>query len=222
MSVHTRRFAKVLVAGAAVAGTKVLLRDRMLRWGATEEELDRPLPGDELVPHPSLTANRAITVLAPPEAIWPWLVQLGQGRGGFYSYDALENLVGLGIHSADTIVPEWQTLEVDDRVHLAEQVGLRVARVERDHALVLEGAVPMGAAPMPYDFSWAFVLVPDSDGTTRLVVRERYGYRHAWVALLVEPVSAISWLMSRRMLHGIKERAERHPPPEPSLVLAGS
>jgi len=220
MALRTRRLATALVAGAALAGTKILLRDRMLRWGAHDDELARPLAGDELVPRPSLVATRAVSVAAPPQAIWPWLVQLGQGRGGFYSYDALENLVGLDIHSADTIVPEWQTLAVDDEVHLAAQVGLRVALVDPGHAVVLQGAVPAGDRPMPYDFSWAFVLVPAPDGTTRLVVRERYGYRRAWVALMIEPVAVISWFMSQKMLRGIKERAERSPRSDTGPVQA--
>jgi hypothetical protein len=165
------------------------------------------LPGDELVPHADLTATRAVTVTAAPGGVWPWIAQLGQGRGGFYSYDFLENLVGCDIHSADRIVPEWQPIDVGDEVNLYPEVGLIVARVEAGRALVLRGEMPMAHTRSPYDFTWAFVLRAQADETTRLLVRERYGYSRRWAPLLVEPVEFISFVMSQRMLRGIKERA---------------
>ena len=93
------------VIGTAVAGYILLVRRWQLRWGATDEECDTALPGDDLIANPDLVATRAITVPAAAEQVWPWIAQLGQGRGGFYSYDALENLVGCNIHSADQIGP---------------------------------------------------------------------------------------------------------------------
>ncbi|PVU82678.1 hypothetical protein DDP54_06260 [Cellulomonas sp. WB94] len=171
--------------------------------------MDSALPGDELILHPGLSATRAITIRADAGAVWPWVAQLGQGRGGFYSYDALENLVGCKIHSADDIVPEWQSIAVGDEVRLHPDGGLRVALVDPGRALVLRGGVPMGATPPPYDFTWTFVVQDAPRGSVRLLVRERYGYVKDWAPLLVEPVSLISFLMSRRMLLGIKERAER-------------
>jgi hypothetical protein len=135
--------------------------------------------------------------------------QLGQGRGGFYSYDVLENLVGCDIHSADRIVPEWQDIAVGAEVNLYPEVGLIAAVAEPGRALVLRGGIPIGGTPAPYDFTWAFVLVGQPDGTTRLVVRERYGYARRWAPFLAEPVELISFVMSQRMLRGIKERAER-------------
>jgi hypothetical protein len=167
------------------------------------------LPGDELMPHADLTATRAVTVRAPADGVWPWIAQLGQGRGGFYSYDFLENLVGCDIHSADRIVPEWQAIDVGAQVRLHPEAGLIVALVEPGQALVLRGGVPMGRTPPPYDFTWAFVLRGEPAGATRLVVRERYAYSRRWARLLVEPVEFVSFIMSRRMLRGIKERAER-------------
>ena len=176
-----------------------------------------------------LTATRAITVAAPPEHVWPWLAQLGQARGGFYSYDRLENLVGCDIHSATELNPAWQDIGVGDPVHLHPEVELEVAAVDPGRALVLRGAVPIagsaasgaaaagghstrgtpggGAAEAPYDFSWAFVLGPCPEGS-RLVVRERYGYLRRRAALLVEPLSVVSCVMTQRMLRGIRERAE--------------
>ncbi|MEA2421265.1 MAG: hypothetical protein QOF55_364 [Thermoleophilaceae bacterium] len=167
------------------------------------------LPGDEIVPAAGLTATRAVTVSVNADGVWPWIAQLGQGRGGFYSYDVLENLLGCEIHSADRIVPEWQSVAVGDEVHLHPDVGLTVAFVQPGRALVLHGGVPIGRTPPPYDFTWAFVVRAQADGTTRLVVRERYGYSRRWAALLVEPIELISFVMSQRMLRGIRERAER-------------
>jgi hypothetical protein len=177
-----------------------------LRWGATDEELSIALPGDELVPDADLTATRAVTVYAGPDGVWPWIAQLGQGRGGFYSYDFLENLVGLDIHSADQIVPEWGAITVGDEVKFHPEGGMTAAVVEPGRALVLRGGMP---GTPPFDFAWTFVVHGQPDGTSRLVVRERYSYLRWWAPLVVEPVEFISLVMSRRMLRGIKERAER-------------
>jgi hypothetical protein len=203
-----RRSLSTLSAGAA---SLMVLRRASLRWGARDDELDTVLPGDDLLAHANLCATRAITVRAAPEAIWPWIAQLGQSRGGFYSYDLLENLVGCDIHSADRIVDQWQHVAVGDQINLAPQVSLAVAVAEPNSALVLRGGMPnteMGRSP--YDFTWAFALRPGPDSTTRLIIRERYAYRHRWVAVIVEPVEFVSLLMSRRMMHGIRQRAERH------------
>jgi hypothetical protein len=204
---------RAAAAGAAVLGGAaaylLAIRRWQLRWGATDEEVDAALPGDDLIPNPDLLATRAITMPAAAEQVWPWIAQLGQGRGGFYSYDALENLVGCDIHSADQIVPQWQDLKVGDQVKLHPEVGLGVAVLEPGRALVLRGGVPMGATPPPYDFTWAFVLRERSDGTTRLLVRERYAYTQRWASLLVEPVAVVAFVMSQRMLRGIRDRVER-------------
>jgi len=198
------------------------VRTRYLRWGATAEEVMSALPGDDLVAYADLTSTRAITIEAGADAVWPWIAQLGQGRGGFYSYDALENLVGCDIHSADRIVAACQSIEVGDVVSLHPDVGLVVAVVKRGRALVLRGAVPVAGAPAPYDSTWAFVLRERADGTSRLVVRERYGYMRRWAAALIEPTALISFVMTRRMLRGIKERAERakhtRSPSHPAVV----
>ena len=196
------------IGGAAVAYT-LLARPPLLRWGATDQEADSSLPGDELIANADLTATRAITIRASAEQVWPWLAQLGQGRGGFYSYDSLENLVGCDIHSADRIVPEWQDVAVGDKVRFAPEVALDVALLERGRSLVLRGGVPIGNTAPPYDFTWAFALRDKPDETTRLLVRERYAYTRPWAPLLVEPTEAVSFVMSQKMLRGIKDRAER-------------
>ncbi len=198
---------------AATAATGFVLSLPVLRtWaahlGATEAELDARLPGDDLGPAADLVATRAISVAAAPEEVWPWVVQIGQGRGGFYSYDWLENLVGLDIHSADRIEPAWQHLAVGDLVYLAKQAPLRVAHLEPGHALVLRGAVGPGAGSAPYDVTWAFVVRRGRGGGTRLVVREQYSYRRPAAAILAEPVSVLSFVMTERMLRGIRDRAE--------------
>ena len=185
------------------------MRPWYLRWGASNDECARSLPGDELLPHADLVATRAITVRVPRERLWPWIAQMGQGRGGLYSYDTLENLVGCDMHSADRVVAEWQDVAPGDAFRLHPDVALEVAAVEPDRALVIRGGVPMGDAAPPYDFTWAFVVRERPDGATRLIVRERYLYTRWWAALLVEPVEAVSFVMSRRMLRGIRDRAER-------------
>jgi hypothetical protein len=204
-----RSVTSVIAIGGAAAAYIRLARPRQLRWGATNQESDGSLPGDDLIANPDLTATRAITVHTSADQVWPWIAQLGQGRGGFYSYDVLENLVGCDIHSADQIVPEWQAITVGGQVKLHPEVGLDVAVVELGRTLVLRGGVPMGAAPPPYDFTWTFVLQEQPEGTTRLLVRERYAYTQRWAPLLVEPVAVVAFVMSQRMLRGIRDRAER-------------
>jgi hypothetical protein len=203
------RYVGVIAAGGAAAAYVLVARPRHLRWGTTGQEADEALPGDDLIANADLTATRAITIRVPADQVWPWIAQLGQGRGGFYSYDVLENLVGCDIHSADRIVPEWQDLGVGDEVRLAPEVGLVVASLERGRSLVLRGGIPMGRTAPPYDFTWAFTLRDGPDGTTRLLVRERYAYWRPWALLIVEPAEAVSFLMSQKMLRGIRDRAER-------------
>lgn len=209
MSAAARRTVlAVSAAAAAVVAYRAGLQAQ-LRYGTAPEEQHGTLPGDDLVPDADLVATRAITIDAPPAAVWPWIAQLGQGRGGFYSYDVLENLAGCDIHSADHVVSAWQDVAVGDEVHLAPELSLPVAVVERDEALVLHGAGPVDDdGPVPFDFVWAFVLRPLPGGRTRLVVRERYGYRTGWAGRLVTPVSWVSFVMTERMLRGIRDRAE--------------
>lgn len=195
--------------GLLVLGALPLLRTWSLQWGATDAELDATLPGDELLPVVHHSSTRGVAIRATPEQVWPWLVQLGQGRGGFYSYDVLENLVGLDIRSADRIEPHLQDLAVGDEVHLADEMALEVAILEPGRTLVLRSPDADGPMDMPFRFTWCFTLVDAPGRTSRLVVRERYAYRSPRAALIVEPASMVSFLMSQRMLRGIRERAER-------------
>ena len=190
-----------LVALAALSYVFVA-RPWHLRWGATPAEIARSLPGDDVVAKPVLVANRAITIAAPVDQVWPWIAQIGQGRGGFYSYDWLENLAGCDIHSADAILPDFQSPKAGDEVRMYKQGGgpppFTVDRVEPGHALVLRGGTI---------YSWDFFVEPIDSKTTRLQIRSRSYSDPAWVASLtgVEP---ISFVMERKMLFGIKQRAE--------------
>lgn len=207
----------------AVLGTGVVIsyhrfvRPWHERWGATDDEVRARLVGDELVAEPAEQATRAITIDAPPEAVWPWVVQVGADRGGFYSYDWLENLFGLGIHSADRIVPEWQHREVGDLVHADAKGsgGWYVMDVRPNEALVLKVANVAAGRPVErteppwWEFLWTFALQPGPNGTTRLLVRERTAYGRRVTQLVMAPVGFVSFVMTRPMLRGIKDRAER-------------
>jgi len=163
-----------------------------------------PMPGDELVPRPVVESTRAVTVRAPTSEVWPWLVQMGAGRGGLYSYDWLENLAGLGIHSVDRIVPELQNLKEGDTLPLdARGVGPTVAVFEPERALVLDVG--------PSVASWGFVLQRLDERTTRLYARFRLDAepRPLWGLLYALAIDIPHFVMERRMLLGIKERAER-------------
>jgi len=199
----------VSTIGVAAAVYILVARPRQLRWGASARECEASLPGDDLIASPDLVATRAITVRTSAGRVWPWIAQLGQGRGGFYSYDFVENLAGCDIHSADRIVAEWQDIKIGDEIKLAPAVGLEVAGLEPGRSLVLRGGVPMGNTPPPYDFTWAWVLRDEPGGTARLLVRERYAYTRPWARFLVEPVEAVSFVMSQKMLRGIRDRAEQ-------------
>jgi hypothetical protein len=206
---RSRSVVVLSATAGAVAAYILVARPRQLRWGATDEECEGPLPGGDLIENADITATRAITIRASADQVWPWIAQLGQGRGGFYSYDFLENLVGCDIHSADRINPEWQDVDVGDEVRFAPEIGLAVAFLEQGRSLVLRGGVPIGRTAPPYDFTWSFVLRDGPDKTTRLLVRERYTYKRPWARLIVEPTEVLSFVMSRKMLRGIKNRAER-------------
>jgi len=189
----------LLVSLAALVVYAAALRPWFLRWGATAEETHKTLPGDSVLPNASSAATRAITIHAPPERVWPWIAQIGQGRGGLYSYTWLENLVGCQIVNADRIHPEWQDIKPGDGVRLHPKMPpIPVLLVEKNRALVLGSAV--GTAQVP-PVTWAFVIEGASGNATRLLIRWRSTER----AYFLEP---IHFTMERRMMLGIRERAE--------------
>jgi hypothetical protein len=195
-------------AGLAVAAAALsypwLLRRPCLTWGATPEEAARELPGDDLLASPDIVATRAITIGAPPSAVWPWLVQMGSGRGGVYTYDWIENLFGLGMHSAGEILPQFQDMKLGDEFPLGP--GRPKMRVE-----VFEPGRALSIRFEDQNWVWTFALFP-ADGRTRLLSRNRIAAPHAsaftrlFNLLVMEPGSLV---MERKMLLGIKERAER-------------
>jgi hypothetical protein len=141
-------FLTVLITAAAGAlGAYVaFIRPWHLRWGATDDEVSRTLLGDSLIENPRLQATHAITVHAPPEAIWPWLVQMGQGRGGFYSYEGIERLLGLRPGNANQIIPNLQELHAADELPLAPNgAGLPVDIVVPYRTLVMHSDSPIPA-----------------------------------------------------------------------------
>ena len=194
------------MAVIAVALLTPFLRSRYRKWGATDADVTRSLPGDDLVPHPKGGYTHAITIRASAADVWPWLVQMGQGRGGFYSYEFLENLVGCDIHNADRIIPELQHLDVGDGVRLHPKAPpLPVAAIEPGRVIVL----------YPREFTqngsaWVFFLDELDEGTTRLIARFRFDYKPSpgnklGYNFFLEPISC---LMQRKMLLGIKQQAE--------------
>ena len=203
MRTATKMLATAAGTAAVLETTRRLVRTPVLTWGATEEEAGRSLPGDELLEDPAVVSTRAITIDAPPSAVWPWLVQMGSGRGGAYTYDWIENLFGLGMHSAERIHPEWQNLAVGDVIPGRESLqGMRVEVLDPERALVTRSE--------DGTWVWAFVL-EDLGGRTRLLSRNRIAMPDPSLGdrigmAVMEPGSLV---MERKMLHGIKERAER-------------
>jgi hypothetical protein len=199
--------AKALLLLVPVIASAPLLRRWHLRWGATEAEATKSLPGDDIVPE-ATASTRAITIKAPPAEVWPWLAQMGQDKAGFYSYDLLERLTGAGIHNADRIVPEWQDVVRGDLmrtyryVQRFEPLGWPVEVVEPGHALVVRN--------LKHTWSWALVLEPTGEGKTRLIARTRAS-RKGFPGLLTEVWLAepAHFLMEVGVLRGVKHRAER-------------
>lgn len=193
------------------------VRPWQLTWGATPEEVSRPLPGDDLVQGKYCTTH-AVAIARSPGEVWPWLVQMGYQRGGWYSYDRLERAIGIGDFaeggSARRIVPELQSLTIGDTVALSGNGGFTVVGLDPARSLVLR--IPMdpltgGRASthsrVVLDWTWAFVLEPVDQGC-RLLIRVRGDLRPRWLTpalLLLDPVHLV---MERKMLRTIQKLAE--------------
>lgn len=200
----------MLAAVMAVAGVVGLYRwvvqPRMYNWGATAEEVAAVLPGDDLVEPGSPRTTRAVTIAAPPEAVWPWLAQVGEDRGGFYSYDWLERVAGARIHNAETVHPEWQEVSVGDTVWLARRYGRNASQVvaavaPNSHLVLMSPAdferVQRGERAFG---AWAFCLRPHAGGT-RLLARGTGG------SVGITGFDIPHFVMERGMLRGIRQRA---------------
>jgi hypothetical protein len=187
---------------AAVAYWR-LLRRPILNWGATDAEAAARLPGDELLEEADGVSTRAITIDAPPSAVWPWIAQMGPSpRGGAYTYDWIENLLGLDMHSADRVLPEYQHPQVGDGFGYGKN-RMRFELLEPERVLATRSA--------DGNWVWTFVLA-ENGGRTRLISRNRFRLPSLKDRLGMLPMEPGSLVMERKMLRGIKQRAERLAP----------
>jgi hypothetical protein len=195
-----RRTAVPALAAILVVIYGRLLRRRILTWGATEREASAHLPGDELLDEADGVSTRAIGIEASAAAVWPWLAQMGPSpRGGAYTYDWIENLLGLNMHSTDRVLSEFQHPQVGDTIGLgANQMTLE--RVEPGRVLAWRSA--------DGNWVWTFVL-REQGATTRLISRNRFRLRTLPGRLAMLPMEPASLVMERKMLFGIKQRAEQ-------------
>ena len=215
-SSRSRALATGLVALSGYLWLSAAGRRWYRTWGATSHEAREPLTGDSLVATPSMQTTRAITIAAAPEHVWPWLLQMGQGRGGLYTYTWIENALRANIHNLDRIDPDLQHLQVGDRVGLTPDPYLggipgqyyTVTEVQPREALVMVQQLPTGAIT-----TWSFVLRPRGSAETRPLVRARAAtparasarFQRALELLLLEPGY---FIMEHGMMRGIKRRAE--------------
>ena len=206
------RTALVALAGLG-ALYRLLLREPILTWGASAAEAAARLPGDELLEDADGIATRAIGIDAPPSAIWPWLTQMGPSpRGGAYTYDWVENLLGLNMHSVDRVLPEFQHPEVGDTIGYGSN-RMQVERVEPEHVLSWRSE----------DGNWVWTFVLEArDGSTRLISRNRFRLPTLAARLGMLPMEPASLVMERKMLRGIKQRAERLALGERQPLVSGS
>jgi hypothetical protein len=207
--------AAIVLSGGSLAALAVTRRWHQ-HWGATDQEITTPLPGDDLIPAARLASTHAITIQAPADQVWPWLAQMGyEDRAGSYSYDRFERSIGRNLYQLDPNIPP---LAVGDAMPFYPGAPMTVAAADPPHALVLWQVTAGGkaidpAGPWGEDYvawSWAFVLEPVDVATTRLLVRMRVSYQPAFrwgpvMWLLVEPAH---FVMGRRQLLGIRQRAE--------------
>ncbi len=188
------------VGVAAVGAYRKFFKPWQLQWGATTEEIMQAMPGDEIVEAPVLSATRAITINAKPSEVWPWLVQMGYGRAGFYSYDFIDNSRR---RSAERIVPELQYLKVGDAIPTSPNQGFIIEKIEPERLLL------MTIRDKKIELSLVAVLTALEGGSTRMIVRVRlnyrWGIRRSLYFQLFEPGD---FVMMRKMLLGIKHRAE--------------
>jgi hypothetical protein len=195
---RTHRIA--LIMGAAGALYFGFLRHRILTWGSSPDESEARLPGDELLEDADGVATRSISIAAPAAEVWPWLAQMGPSpRGGAYTYDWIENLLGLNMHSASEVLPEFQHPQVGETIGYGSN-RMRVERVEPEHVLAWRSE--------DGNWVWSFVL-EEKNGVTRLTSRNRFRLPTLIARAGMLPMEPASLLMERKMLLGIKERAER-------------
>ena len=213
------------MVAAGMAAAEVVyaawVRPRLMRWGATNEEVAGPYPGAELIPHGQRAATMAVTIGAPPDQVWPWLVQMGGDRGGWYSWDRLDNR---GRPSARKVHPEWQDLALGDHVKYATRTGpvdaWEVAALEPNRFLGLHGLSDLRGRrldpkqPRPSAYTeglWGFRLDEVPGGRTRLVIGGYEVFRPRWLGRFISFwfFPPVVWVMQARMLAVLKRNVER-------------
>ena len=187
---------------------------RRLRWGTVGTEPTDSLPGDEFVPEPKWSYTLGIAVDAAPEDVWPWIAQLGQGRGGFYTYQTLENIAGCRITNTTEILPDHQHPAVGEDIYLHPTASkMRIEIVDPPNALVLVSSLAdMGVEESRGVSTWQFAVSPGPDGGSRFLTRGRYDYASDWKSRRAFgrfPLEVISFVMSRKMMLEVKRLAER-------------
>ena len=223
LTIHERGLLPSL-EGAGLIAFHILapyLRGWRLRWGATPAECRRVFPLDDVIAQPRWSYTHAITIAAPPAAVWPWLAQMGDGRAGLYSYQSLENLAGCKMRNSTAIEPALQGLKLGDAIKLHDKIpGLPVIHLVPGRELVIGGA---NGATDGAGATWAWILEPQGQDHTRLIERWRTTYplttanRLGYGQLFVEP---ITFVMARKMKLGIKARAEALARTSPAIQTA--
>jgi hypothetical protein len=206
-SILIKLLACIILIGFLVIGYTLIVRPWYSKWGTTKDELTMIMPGDEIIVNPVWDYTQAITIHAPAAEIWQWLVQIGQGRGGFYSFELLENLIGCDIQNTDRIMPEFQHLTIGDSIKLhPEAPGIPVVLVDSAKAIVMGGSdeSQLNAS------SWSFLLQGLDVSNSRLIARFRSSYSPTLGNILLQRifVQPTSLFMQKRMMIGIKQRAE--------------
>ena len=198
------------------------LRRARSHWGIDEATAQRPYPGDALVPEPLWSWTHGIEIDAPIERVWPWVAQIGQGKGGFYSYQWLENLTGCEVQNADRVHEEWAHPVIGSEVRLHPKAPpMRVVALEEGRWLLAEAPEPPASAPAGsrVQVSWLFFLEPLDGGKTRFISRFRTSYDDTWKTRLAYGptiTESVGFMMDRRMLLGVKERVEKQASSEPA------
>jgi len=213
-----RTFTSAIALIGLLAAYIAMVRPWHMHWGATSDEVTRPMPGDSLVQDPGEVTTRAITINAWPAHIWPWLAQMGNGRGGLYSYDWLDQAFGvLDSPSSDTLMSRFREIRAGDTIPVGGSPGWPVAVATPNELLLLD--VHQAGAHV----TWAFALHPISPARTRLVMRVRARLPHSWrLPLQVAVLDLAEFLMVRRQLIGIRDRAERVARADSAYVRTGA
>ena len=194
----------MLGAAAASAGYVKFVRPRLQRWGATDDEFQRPMLGDGLVHDPTVVTTRAIGIDTAPGDVWPWIVQMGEDRGGFYSYDVIDRLLGMKVHSAHRILPRYQELDVGQPLDRDGQMVVR--GIEPGQAIVVGSS-----SDIPdIDATWTIAVYPDDRQQTRLVsrTRARFDFSSPRALLWFFLLDPGQFAMERKFLHEVKTHAE--------------